>query len=565
MDQSPPPDGPQEPGETFTRRVCAVLLADVTGFSALMGVDDERTARAVRGLQTLIQGIAAEHNGHAEGFAGDAIFASFDSVVAAVAAALSIQRRLAAETFEGLHLRIRIGVHYGDVLLREGAVFGDAINVAARLQTLARPGTVCVSEGVYRQVRNKFDEKFIDLGRQRLKNISEPVHAYLLVPREAEADHRHVSRRAVVGWVVGAATLAALLTLGVVTTLRYWRAPAEKPPGGRSGIVSRTGPVTGLPEAPAGEGAGEPAAAQQVTLGVMTFKNLAGEDEKDWRREALRDGLNAQLSQLRQVKVYSKEFIDFLMTRKGLSDVEAAAQLGINKMLSGSYIVVGGTLRIETHIVDVSSGVMEASYTTTDHEQNFLEVQNKLALGVISHLNLPVSEEEKRTLIAQQTTNAEALKMMIEAEGGAAPAPPKPAPPAQSGQPRSALPRWMADALSLAPSRALAADDRNEILTVLEAYRRATETKELQALAAVYAEFPPEQQAAQQRYFENVRDLHVNIDNVDMAVVGDEAVVSYTRTDDFLDARTGRPMHVAVRLTKTLRRVDGAWKMAGGK
>ncbi len=565
MDQNAPPDRPAEPAEKFTRRVCAVLLADVTGFSALMGVDDERTARAVRGLQALIQGIAAEHNGHAEGFAGDAIFASFDSVVAAVAAALSIQRRLAVETFEGLHLKIRIGVHYGDVLLREGAAFGDAINVAARLQTLARPGTVCMSEGVYRQVRNKFDEKFVDLGRQRLKNISEPIHAYLLVPREAEADRAHVSRRALVGWALGAVTLAALVTLGVVTTLRFWRAPAGKPPGTRAGIFPRTGPITGRPETPQSEGGVEPAAAQQITLGVMTFKNLAGEDEKDWRREALRDGLNAQLSQLSQVKVYSKEFIDFLITRKGLSDVEAASQLGINKMLSGSYLLVGGTLRIETHIVDVGSGVLEASYTTMGHEKDFLEVQNRLALGVISHLNLPVTEEEKRTLLAEQTTNVDALKLLLEAESGAAPARPKPAPPAQSGQPRSALPRWLAGAASLASRRALAADDRSEILAVLEVYRRATETKELQALAAVYADFPPEQQAAQQRYFENVRDLHVNIDNVDMAVVGDEAVVSYTRTDDFLDARTGRPMHVAVRLTKTLRRVDGTWKMAGGK
>ena len=100
---------------------------------------------------------------------------------------------------------------------------------------------------------------------------------------------------------------------------------------------------------------------------------------------------------------------------------------------------------------------------------------------------------------------------------------------------------------------------------MLEQYRRATESRELQALAAVYVDFPPEQQAAQQRYFENVRDLKVTIDNVDIAVVGDEAVVSYTRTDDFADARTGRPMHVSVRLTKVLRRTDGTWKLAAGK
>jgi adenylate cyclase len=93
-------------------------------------------------------------------------------VVAAVAAALAIQQRIAATTFAGLALRIRIGVHYGDVLLRDGSAFGDAINIAARLQTLAKPGAICMSDGVYRQVRNKFDEKFTDLGFQKLKNIS---------------------------------------------------------------------------------------------------------------------------------------------------------------------------------------------------------------------------------------------------------------------------------------------------------------------------------------------------------------------------------------------------------
>ena len=81
----------------------------------------------------------------------------------------------------------------------------------------------------------------------------------------------------------------------------------------------------------------------------------------------------------------------------------------------------------------------------------------------------------------------------------------------------------------------------------------------------MYVDFPPEQRAAQQRYFENVRDLKVAIENVDIAVVGEEAVVSYTRTDDFADVRTGRPMHVSVRLTKVLRRQDGSWKITGGK
>jgi len=557
-------DGPggraAQPDEAFTRRVCAVLLADVTGFSALMGQDDERTARAVRGLQALVQEIAADYNGHAEGFAGDAIFASFDSVVAAVDAALKIQRRLARETFEGLHLTIRIGVHYGDVLLREGGAFGDAINIAARLQTLAKPGTVCISEGVYRQVRNRFDEKFVDLGRQRLKNISEPIRAYLIIPRELEAEQARVPRRTLVAATLTAALLAALVTLVAIVAPRYWRAPTE------AAKVTRATPGTKMPVSPAGAPAGQalPASeeAGQLTLGVMVFKSLGGDGEEDWRREALRDGLNAQLSQLSRVKVYSKEFIDFLMSRKGLTDVEAASELGIKKMLSGSFVIVHGTLRVETHIVDVQTGVLEASYTTVGREQDFLDLQNKLAFGVISHLNLPVTEDEKRTLLAQQTTDVDALKMLLEAEGrtepsgsGSGPTPP----------PHSSLDRWLAWAWPVGPAHAANTGDRSEILAVIERYRQATEQREIRALAAVYAEFSPEQEAAQQRYFENVRDLRVAIDNVDVVVVGDEAVASYTRTDDFVDARTGRPMHVAVRLTKTLLRVNGVWKLAAGK
>jgi adenylate cyclase len=551
-----PGDPPRPPPEgEFTRRVCAVLLADVTNFSALMGVDDERTASAVAALQTLVQGIASEHNGHAEGFAGDAIFASFDSVVAAVAAALAIQQRITATTFAGLQLRIRIGVHYGDVLLREGSAFGDAINIAARLQTLAKPGAICMSDGVYRQVRNKFDEKFTDLGFQKLKNISEPVRAYLLLPHDlvAETEQQTHARRTRSTRIAAAVTLAAVAILAAILVPRVWRRTHPSSPGP---IVMST---DATPVVSAGD-------IGQVTLGVMVFKKLAAKDEeRDWRREALRDGLNAQLSQLSQVKVYSKEFIDFLMTRKGLSDVEAASQLGIKKMLSGSFIVVGGVVRIETHIVDVASGVMEASYATSGKEDEFLQIQNKLAFGVISHLNLPVTDQEKRTLLAQQTTDVDALKMLLEAEGGAAPAAP---PPGSDDEPQSALPTWLAALRGAVLAPAVAAEptaDQTAILAVIESYRRATESRQMPELAAVYTAFAPEQQAAQQRYFDNVRDLHVVIDNVDMAVVGDEAVVSYTRTDDFLDVRTGRPMHVAVRLTKTLRRVDGAWKMAAAK
>src|SRR5262249_40084920 len=126
----------------------------------------------------------------------------------------------------------------------------------------------------------------------------------------------------------------------------------------------------------------------QVTLGVMLFKPLRDDPENMWMREALRDGLNTQLSGLSKVKVYSKEFIDLLISRQGLSELEAATKLGITKMLSGSFLAVGDTVRIETHVVDVGSGMIEASYTTTGPVKQFLALQTNMTEGVIARLDL---------------------------------------------------------------------------------------------------------------------------------------------------------------------------------
>ncbi len=524
------------PEGSYTRRILAVLVTDVSGFSALMGRDDERTVRDVQRVRDVVTAVAAEVGGHAEPMAGDSIAVRFESVLAAMQAALRLQEQVAGKAATEQQLRLRVGIHFGDVLVEaRGGALGDAINVAARLCALARPGTICVSEGVYRHVRGRFEEPVEDLGRQRLKNISDPVHAYLIVPRSAGRARR---RRHRTTWI-GTALVVALVGVG------YWLWPlgAKWP---RSPAVATTSPVA------------DGATQSEVTLGVMLFKPLRDDPENLWMREALRDGLNTQLSGLSKVKVYSKEFIDFLISRQGLSEIEAANKLGISKMLSGSFVAVGGTLRIETHVVDVVSGMIEASYTTTGPEKQFLSLQTKMTEGLIARLDLPITPDERKTLLAQQSTDVEALKLLLEAEGGAAAAHQPPKPPG----PHSSLLPWLER--TLGPAEAWA-DDRADITTVLEAYRKATEAHEMAALAAVYVDFSPDQQAAQQRYFDNVNDLRIAISDVDAVVVGDEAIVSYTRTDDFTDARTARPMHVQVRLTKTLRRTPDGWRLATAK
>ncbi|MGH7893074.1 MAG: YybH family protein, partial [Candidatus Binatia bacterium] len=210
-------------------------------------------------------------------------------------------------------------------------------------------------------------------------------------------------------------------------------------------------------------------------------------------------------------------------------------------------------LRIETHVVDVTTGRLEASVTTTGPVDQFLTLQTKLAENVIARLDLPITDEERRTLLARQNSDVDALKLLLEAEGGAAEQPSTP-------EPGSSLERWIAWAVTPGPAWA---DDSADIAALIEQYRKATEAREVPALATAYVEFTPDQQAAQQRYFDNARELKVKIDDVKVAVAGDEAIVMYTRTDDFADARTGQPMHLSVRLTKNLKRTPGGWRLAG--
>ncbi|MGH7893776.1 MAG: DUF4440 domain-containing protein, partial [Candidatus Binatia bacterium] len=294
-----------------------------------------------------------------------------------------------------------------------------------------------------------------------------------------------------------------------------------------------------------------------IALGVLRFRAPGVAEADLWIRDAVRDSLNTQLAELAGVRVYSREFLDFLMTRQGLSEIEAATRLGIEKILAGVVTVVEDAVHVDTQIVDIASGIIEGSFTRDGRRSDVLALENEVVFGVIEKLGLRLTPEDEGRLAARRATDVEALRRLMRVEGG------KPAPPSGPATPpapeRSS---WIVPRDASAGEEGVA--DR-EIAAFLERYRRATEAGDVAALATMYATFTPAQRAALLGYYASVRDLRVTIDNVEVAVVGDEAVVSYSRTDDFVDVPTGHPMHVALRVTKTLARKDGAWVMTAGK
>src|SRR5215831_4880954 len=174
---------PHSPGEPSSRKrkLAAILHADVAGFSRLMGEDETGTHRALGELRGAVDPLIAAHGGRIVGTAGDSLLADFSSVVDALNCAVEMQRASRAINDPlppERRLELRIGVNLGDVIVDGDDIFGDGVNIAARLESLAQPGTVCISQTVYDQVRNKIDLDFRPLGSHRVKNIAEPVRAY---------------------------------------------------------------------------------------------------------------------------------------------------------------------------------------------------------------------------------------------------------------------------------------------------------------------------------------------------------------------------------------------------
>ena len=171
------------------RKLAAILMVDVAGFSRLMGRDEERTTALIREFHERTRGLVEAHQGRVVDTAGDSVFGEFDSVVNAMRCAQAIQAAQSAANAgraSAERIETRIGVHLGDVIVQDYHVYGDGVNIAARLQTLASPGSICVSEAVYQQVHSKLDLAFEDMGVQALKNIEHPLRLYRVTGRQSQ-------------------------------------------------------------------------------------------------------------------------------------------------------------------------------------------------------------------------------------------------------------------------------------------------------------------------------------------------------------------------------------------
>jgi TolB-like protein/class 3 adenylate cyclase len=351
---------------SIRRRLAGILAADIAGYSRLMHADEAATVRDLKAHQSVILPLIGRHGGRIIDTAGDGIMAEFPSVIGATECAVEIQTGMAARNEgvpESRRMLFRIGINLGDVIHDENRIYGDGINIAARLEALAEPGGVLVSSTVYDQVRGKLPVTFEDVGERQVKNIEQPVRIYQLhIPGASTKAVATLGRRPAItdrrrwiGWGVA----AFLVLLGAAGA---WWMGSRFFPGHRADST----------EAP------------RLSIVVLPFGNLSGDPSQDYFADGITEDLTSDLSRIAGSFVISRNTA-FTFKGKAVDVRQVGRELGVRYVLEGSVRRMGATVRVNAQLIDAGTGAhlwaeqMNVDQSTLATAQDNFGIANRLA------------------------------------------------------------------------------------------------------------------------------------------------------------------------------------------
>ncbi len=317
------------------RKLAAIFAADVAEYSRLMGVDEVGTLRRLQAYRVILDNLVAIHHGRIFNTAGDSVIADFASAVDAVECAVAVQQAIAQENASRPleeQMRFRIGVHVGDVIVEGSNLYGDSVNIAARLEALAEPGGVCLSGAVRDQIGSRLPVAFTTLGEQRVKNIAEPVRAFKVdegfrLSSPSTAVIRGSPWRRIVLWFVAVAVLA-LIAVGAAW--RLWPGP----------------PATlNL----------QPYSAPRLSMVVLPFTNLSNDPQQEYFADGITDDLTTDVSRIEGSVVIARNTA-FTYKGKQVDARKIGRELGVRYVVEGSVQRSGKEVRINVQLVDAATG-----------------------------------------------------------------------------------------------------------------------------------------------------------------------------------------------------------------
>ena len=380
------------------RKLAAILCADVYGYSRLMGGDEEATLVTLSAHRKIIDSLIEQHHGRFVNSAGDSVLAEFASVVEAVNCAVDIQTALKAENAKlppERRMEFRIGVNLGDVMVEGDQIYGDGINVAARLEGLADPGGICISGTVHEQVRDKLALGYQDNGEQTVKNIARPVHVWrvLLNGTTPHRETRRIPRRYWRGGVLSLTGLAIIV--GTTVLVQHI---SLKPPRTSASIPPAQSPSLALPDKP--------------SIAVLPFANLSGDPQQEYFSDGITDDLVTDLSRVPGLFVIDRGST-FAYKGKPAKVQEVGRELGVKYILEGSARKTADRVRINVQLVDASTGdqIWTQRYDRQLHD--IFALQDEIVQSLAATLHLQLTVLQRGWLLPQRTKNLEAYDYFL--------------------------------------------------------------------------------------------------------------------------------------------------------
>ena len=386
--------------EGFKRKLTAILSADVVGYSRLMAEDESATVKTLETYREVMSTLIVQHRGRVIDSPGDNLLAEFTSVVDAVQCAVAVQKEFQArnaELPENRRMEFRIGINLGDVIEEEDRIYGDGVNIAARLEALADPGGICVSKTAFDQIETKLPLGYEYLGEQDVKNIPKPVGAYrvLMEPRVTVAKEIE-KKKAVPVWQRKSILAGAVALVLVVIALAVWNfyfRPTVEP----ASVEKMAFP---LPDEP--------------SIAVLPFTNMSGDSEQEYFSDGITEQIITGLSKTPKLFVIDRNST-FTYKGKAVKVQQVAEELGVRYVLEGSIQKSGERIRISAQLIDSLTGRHLWSERYDRGLKDIFAVQDQITMSIMTALRVKLTEGELARSLEKGTNNLEAYTKYLQA------------------------------------------------------------------------------------------------------------------------------------------------------
>jgi adenylate cyclase len=387
--------------EGFKRKLTAILSADVAGYSRLMADDEAATVKTLATYREVMASLIKQHRGRVVDSPGDNVLAEFPSVVDAVQCAVAVQKEFQSRNAalpENRRMEFRIGINLGDVIEEEDRIYGDGVNIAARLESLADPGGICVSKTAFDHIETKLPLGYEYLGEQEVKNIPKPVGVYKVVmePRVTVAD-RIEKKKALPTWrrkaiFSGGVALIVLIIAAVIWNF-YFRLPPIEP----ASVERMAFP---LPEKP--------------SIAVLPFVNMSGDPGQEYFSDGLSEEIITALSKTSQMFVIARNST-FSYKGKQVKVQQVAEELGVRYVLEGSVRKSEDRLRITAQLIDAITGRHLWAERYDRDLKDIFALQDEITLKILNALRLKLTDGVYASVTEKGTNNLEAYLKLIQA------------------------------------------------------------------------------------------------------------------------------------------------------